>query len=104
MLELTEEFEEPALLAPVEIDEFEDELLLEDEDLVSAATTAAGAAAITGLFGALNPNMRTGDLDRSLESLVKEVMRPLLSSWLEANLPVIVERLVRREIDKMSSK
>jgi cell pole-organizing protein PopZ len=48
--------------------------------------------------------MRLGGVDRTLEALVKELMRPMLRDWLEANLPAVVERLVQREIDKMSVK
>ena len=96
---------EPA--PPAELDEITlvDEVIDDAEDvLVSAATTAAGASAFGQLAGALDPNMRLGAVDRTLESLVKEVMRPLLRDWLEANLPVVVERLVQREIEKMSVK
>ena len=104
MLERTEEFDEVPLPTPIEPDGFEDELILDEEYLVSAETTAAGASSFAGLAGALDPNMRTGNLDRTLEALVKEVMRPLLRSWLESNLPVIVERCVKREIKKMATK
>lgn len=39
---------------------------------------------------------------RTLEDLVKEMLRPLLRSWLDDNLPVLVERLVRQEIERVS--
>jgi cell pole-organizing protein PopZ len=104
MLERTEEFDEVPLPTPIESDGFEDELILDEEYLVSAETTAAGASSFAGLAGALDPNIRTGNLDRTLEALVKEVMRPLLRDWLESNLPVIVERCVKREIKKMATK
>jgi uncharacterized protein len=32
---------------------------------------------------------------------VREEIRPLLKSWLDANLPPIVERLVRTEIERV---
>ncbi len=83
------------------IDEVVDD---EDDVLVSAVTTAVGATSFAQLAGALDPNMRMGGVDRTLEALVKELMRPMLRDWLEANLPVVVERLVQREIDKMSVK
>jgi hypothetical protein len=96
---------EPALLEPVDEITLEDEVVEDDEDmLVSAATTAAGASAFAALAGATDPNMRLGNVDRTLEALVKELMRPMLRDWLEANLPVVVERLVQREIEKMSAK
>ncbi len=39
---------------------------------------------------------------RTLEDLVKEMLRPLLRDWLDDNLPVLVERLVREEIERVS--
>jgi len=39
---------------------------------------------------------------KTLEDLVKEMLRPLLKSWLDDNLPVLVERLVRAEIERVS--
>ena len=98
-LELTEEFEPDLAEEITLVDE-----VLNDEGLVSAVTTEAGASAFAQLAGANDPNLMLGRADRTLESLVREVMRPLLSSWLEANLPNVVERLVQAEIQKMSDK
>jgi uncharacterized protein len=39
---------------------------------------------------------------RTLEDLVREMLRPLLKSWLDDNLPNLVERLVRAEIERVS--
>ena len=39
---------------------------------------------------------------RTLEDLVREMLRPLLKSWLDDNLPSLVERLVRAEIERVS--
>lgn len=39
---------------------------------------------------------------RTLEDIVKEMMRPMLKSWLDDNLPPLVERLVREEIERVS--
>ncbi len=39
---------------------------------------------------------------RTLEDLVKDMMRPMLKHWLDDNLPVLVERLVREEIERVS--
>ena len=39
---------------------------------------------------------------RTLEDLVKEMLRPMLKSWLDENLPPMVERLVRQEIERVS--
>ena len=39
---------------------------------------------------------------RTLEDLVKEMLRPMLKSWLDDNLPGMVERMVRAEIERVS--
>ena len=39
---------------------------------------------------------------RTLEDLVKEMLRPMLKSWLDENLPHMVERLVRIEIERVA--
>ena len=39
---------------------------------------------------------------RTLDDLVKEMLRPMLKSWLDDNLPSLVERLVRAEIERVS--
>ena len=37
----------------------------------------------------------------TIEDLVREEVRPLLKAWLDANLPPVVERLVRAEIERV---
>ena len=65
--------------------------------LVSSTTTAAVDAAFNSLaHTVLVHNAKT------LEDLVKEMLRPMLKSWLDDNLPTLVERLVRAEIERVS--
>ena len=69
----------------------------ERRPLMSAATTAAVDSAFNTLaHTVLVQNART------LEDLVKEMLQPLLKSWLDDNLPGLVERLVRSEIERVS--
>jgi hypothetical protein len=70
----------------------------EDTDrLISAATTAAVDSAFNTL--AQTVLVQNG---RTLEDLVREMLRPMLKSWLDDNLPNMVERLVRAEIERVS--
>ena len=48
-------------------------------------------------------NMPLGS-GRTLEDLVKEMLRPMLKDWLDRNLPPMVEHMVRRELDRMTRK
>jgi hypothetical protein len=68
-----------------------------ERPLMSSATTAAVNSAFNTLaHTVLVQNART------LEDLVKEMLQPLLKSWLDDNLPGLVERLVRAEIERVS--
>jgi cell pole-organizing protein PopZ len=67
------------------------------DGLLSPTTTAALDAAFNTLAQTTQP--RRG---RTVEELVSELMRPMLKTWLDENLPAIVERLVRAEIERIS--
>jgi cell pole-organizing protein PopZ len=69
----------------------------EREALVSPATDAS----VSGAFNLLAHTVLTQNA-RTLEDLVKEMLRPMLKSWLDDNLPAVVERLVRAEIERVS--
>jgi hypothetical protein len=76
------------------------------ERILSSATSGAAAAAFAQL-GALPRERRKerelplGGLDRTLEDIVRDMLRPLLQTWLDENLPGMVERLVREEIARV---
>jgi cell pole-organizing protein PopZ len=68
-----------------------------DQPLLSRKATAAVDAAFASLtHTVLSQNART------LDDLVKEMLRPMLKAWLDDNLPSLVERLVRAEIERVS--
>jgi cell pole-organizing protein PopZ len=46
--------------------------------------------------------VRSGET--SLEGLTRDLLRPMLAEWLEANLPAMVERLVQAEIARIVGK
>lgn len=46
--------------------------------------------------------VRSGET--SLEGLTRELLRPMLAEWLEANLPTMVESLVQAEIARIVGK
>ena len=68
-----------------------------ENPLLSNSTSAAVDSAFSSLaHTVLSNNART------LDDLVKEMLRPMLKSWLDDNLPSLVERLVRAEIERVS--
>jgi cell pole-organizing protein PopZ len=40
----------------------------------------------------------------TIADLVREEIRPMLKEWLDSNLPPLVERLVRAEIERVISR
>jgi len=38
---------------------------------------------------------------KTLDEMVRELMRPMLKDWLDKNLPDVVERVVRKEVQKL---
>jgi len=70
---------------------------INEERLISQATDAAVGSAFNALAHTVLSNN-----GRTLDDLVKEMLRPMLKVWLDDNLPTIVERLVRSEIERVS--
>jgi cell pole-organizing protein PopZ len=59
--------------------------------------------AVHAAFNALAQTVLVND-SRTLEDLVRGMLQPILTVWLNENLPGIVERLVRVEIEQISSR
>lgn len=67
------------------------------EPIMSKATDASISAA----FGSLSHVVLTANA-RTLDDLVADMLRPMLRDWLDSNLPPLVERLVRQEIERVA--
>ncbi|MFN6954015.1 MAG: DUF2497 domain-containing protein [Acetobacteraceae bacterium] len=74
-----------------------------DGGLVAPAVAAAAAAALGSLARNAAPERATrlSAGGPTLEEIVREELRPLLKEWLDANLPALVERVVRSEIERV---
>jgi cell pole-organizing protein PopZ len=68
-----------------------------EEPLTSVET----GASVNAAFGQLTHTILSANA-RTLDDLVKEMLRPMLKAWLDENLPAVVERLVRAEIERVS--
>jgi cell pole-organizing protein PopZ len=68
-----------------------------DQGLISNTTISAVDSAFNSLAMTV-----LGNNARTLEDLVKEMLRPMLKGWLDDNLPGLVERIVRAEIERVS--
>ncbi len=65
--------------------------------ILSQATVSAVESAFNSLATTVLSNNA-----RTLEDLVKEMLRPMLKSWLDDNLPTMVERIVKAEIERVA--
>lgn len=88
-------------------DDFDDEDLDEEESLTTDRAAEAMRQSLAALAMLSDPPARPQIVrsgETSLEGLVREMMRPMLAQWLDANLPQIVERMVEAEIARIARK
>jgi hypothetical protein len=89
---------EPEPEPEIDVDALEDEV--SDGIMSEPAATAA-----MGSFHTLAENIRISDEEgRTLEGVVRALLRPMLKEWLDANLPAIVDEKVQAEIDRVSRR
>jgi cell pole-organizing protein PopZ len=84
-----------------------------DQALIAAGVAGVASSAFDRLSQAVQdsvpapsapdpgPTMGGG---KTLEDLVKEMLRPMLKEWLDKNLPPMVERFVEREIVRLTRR
>jgi uncharacterized protein len=68
------------------------------ESLVSERVASAAASS----FGQLSAVIGMPRSDRTLEDVVRELLRPLLQQWLDDNLPAIVQQAVETEVERIA--
>lgn len=73
----------------------------EGEEGEDPLLSAAAGQAVAEAFGRLTQRSPTAD-SRTIEELVVDMLRPMLKEWLEDNLPMLVERMVRDEIERVT--
>lgn len=103
ILELTEavepEFEgqgtgRNASTADMDGGDMTDKVILSDEAAVASRNSLAALSALL---------IRPDDApSNTLEGLVRDMLRPMLREWLDANLPELVEKMVAKEISRLT--
>jgi cell pole-organizing protein PopZ len=77
-------------------------------ELMSATTASAAGGAFAKLSQALQRTPEEESVadssGRTMEQFIEDIARPMLKEWLDENLPGIVERLVQKEIQKISRR
>jgi uncharacterized protein len=81
----------------VEADPAADAVQRSEESLLSPEANEAVALS----FGALSANLEVRSAELA-DSMVRDMLRPMVKTWLDDNLPTLVERLVREEIQRVA--
>ena len=113
VLELTETYEAPESVSIGDIDAYTPSAAPEPapapRPVAAAAPSSPGGlvserteSIAASSFGALTSNLLVPHSDRTLEDVAKELLRPLLQSWLDQHLPTIVEEQVRLEVERIA--
>lgn len=71
-----------------------------EEPIVSTIAEVAAASA----FGHLAQTIAMPGQGRTLEDVVRELLRPMLKTWLDENLPTIVQATVDEEVSRISRR
>lgn len=79
----------------------EEAALAEQPRIEEALVSQSTASSVASHFEALAASMILND-EGVLRQYAQEMMRPMLKQWLDDNLPTIVERLVRAEIERVA--
>ncbi|MSO72788.1 MAG: DUF2497 domain-containing protein [Rhodospirillaceae bacterium] len=76
------------------------------EGLVSDPVAAASGASIAQLAQAVAREraVALGNHGLTLEQLVREICTPILKHWLDINLPYMIERIVKQEIERIATR
>lgn len=92
--------EEILELTEIEADDADDLLL--DDNKAQSLRHSFSALQTLSEPGVAPQIVRSGET--SLEGLTRDLLRPMLKDWLDANLPPIVEAMVDREITRITKK
>lgn len=75
------------------------------DGLLETTTKAAIRSSIDKLGAAgigVVPSPALGNSNLTIETMVREMLRPILKEWLDENLPSVVERMVEKEISRVA--
>lgn len=100
--EADDQAEDDSVLDLVEEVGFDDEAPLVTEQARVSMRESLAALTVMAQPGAAPQIVRSGET--SLEGMVRELLRPALSEWLDTNLPPLVEQMVAAEIARIVGK
>lgn len=94
--------EQVAKVEPVQVEtQAKSEIPVKNETIVSSDSEAATRTSLAALSSLL---VKPEAGENTLEGLVREMLRPMLKEWLDANLPTLVESMVSKEIARITGR
>lgn len=114
--ELTASYDEDedSEMTPAPTPAFRDKIVMVDTSDIAASVSSAdplvshiaadATAAVMAKLARSTSVTRAGNEGATIEDLVKEMLRPMLSQWLDENLPSLVQNMVERELDKIARR
>jgi cell pole-organizing protein PopZ len=72
------------------------------DDMAEQLLAPATDAAVMGAMSRLGALAHTGIGGMTVEAMIRDMLRPMLKDWLDENLPALVERMVEKEIARIS--
>lgn len=70
-------------------------------DMANELLEPATRAAVRSSIGKLNA-LGIGNPGLTIEAMMRDMLRPMLKEWLDENLPSVVERMVEKELSRIS--
>ena len=70
-------------------------------DMADELLEPATKAAVRSSIGKLNA-LGIGNPGLTIEAMMRDMLRPMLKEWLDENLPSVVERMVEKELSRIS--
>lgn len=75
----------------------------QDSNILNDRARKSAISSMAKLAGNMPINRANHGLNSiTLEDLVREMLNPMLSDWLNSNLPPMVERIVQKELEKLA--
>jgi cell pole-organizing protein PopZ len=73
------------------------------EDIAEQLLAPAAEAAAQGAMARLGAMASSGGIGgMTVEGMIRDMLKPMLKDWLDENLPSLVERMVEKEIARIS--
>jgi cell pole-organizing protein PopZ len=88
-------------MAPAAVREAPAITLAVEPEVADTLISRETGASVSGAFDLLSASLKPSQ-PQTVEDLMKEMLRPMLKAWLDDNLPSLVERLVRDEIERVT--